>query len=237
MQVNEIFYSIQGEGRYAGLPATFVRLQGCPVGCPFCDTKKSWSLSGDSRSLNLSPAQIVDSIRLMDSFKHHANPLLVITGGEPFYGQNGNELEGLLRAIGHNFGCRISIETSGTCFPASALLPGCDIHITVSPKYKPDGEGFLPVWREVFEIPGSTIDLKFLISGASQVPAYIDDFLTSYCPLGSEVAKTAGVFLQPIDFGEGNEAKTKRAEEQAVELSKEYGWRISLQLHKYLHIP
>ena len=40
--INEIFQTIQGEGVFTGLPAIFVRLQGCPVGCPWCDTRHTW---------------------------------------------------------------------------------------------------------------------------------------------------------------------------------------------------
>ena len=39
MRVNEIFYSIQGEGRYTGTPAVFIRLAGCNLRCDFCDTE------------------------------------------------------------------------------------------------------------------------------------------------------------------------------------------------------
>ena len=39
LKINEIFYSIQGEGRHTGMPAVFVRLSGCSMGCPWCDTK------------------------------------------------------------------------------------------------------------------------------------------------------------------------------------------------------
>src|SRR4051794_25490444 len=45
--VNEVFESIQGEARHAGTPSVFVRLQGCAVGCPWCDTKHTWAADPD----------------------------------------------------------------------------------------------------------------------------------------------------------------------------------------------
>ena len=41
-RVNEVFETIQGEGSFTGCPAIFIRLQGCPVGCAWCDTKQTW---------------------------------------------------------------------------------------------------------------------------------------------------------------------------------------------------
>ena len=42
LNINEMFETIQGEGAHTGIPSIFVRLQGCPVGCPWCDTKHTW---------------------------------------------------------------------------------------------------------------------------------------------------------------------------------------------------
>src|SRR3954471_5416133 len=41
--VNEVFESIQGEAQHAGTPSVFIRLQGCAVACPWCDTKHTWA--------------------------------------------------------------------------------------------------------------------------------------------------------------------------------------------------
>jgi len=68
--VNEIFYSIKGEGRWTGTPMSFIRLQGCNLDCDFCDTK-------DKLGMRLTEQQLVERISVYPSRK------VVITGGEP----------------------------------------------------------------------------------------------------------------------------------------------------------
>ena len=75
MRVSEIFLSLQGEGPSAGTPAHFIRLQGCDVGCHWCDTKYSWDLAGGREH---SAEAACDEAEMLG-----AAPLLVITGGEP----------------------------------------------------------------------------------------------------------------------------------------------------------
>ncbi|MDR1684243.1 MAG: 7-carboxy-7-deazaguanine synthase QueE [Elusimicrobiota bacterium] len=72
LNVNEIFYSIQGEGKHAGLPAVFVRLAGCGMGCAWCDTKYAQKITA-----RLTPAAI-----LARAGKYPAKAV-IITGGEP----------------------------------------------------------------------------------------------------------------------------------------------------------
>lgn len=43
-KINEIFETIQGEASFTGTPSIFLRLQGCPVGCAWCDTKQTWEV-------------------------------------------------------------------------------------------------------------------------------------------------------------------------------------------------
>lgn len=92
--INEIFQTIQGEGIFTGLPAIFVRLQGCPVGCPWCDTRHTWVVDparevGKEAVLDrsnesdcwsqLSTTQIIKSFTDLGYQARH----VVITGGEP----------------------------------------------------------------------------------------------------------------------------------------------------------
>ena len=72
LKVNEIFYSIQGESSYSGLPCIFVRLAGCNLRCSYCDTRYSYD-----EGIILSIAEIKDKII---SYNCH---LVEITGGEP----------------------------------------------------------------------------------------------------------------------------------------------------------
>ena len=44
-KINELFETIQGEGAYTGQPSVFIRLQGCPVACSWCDTKHTWDIN------------------------------------------------------------------------------------------------------------------------------------------------------------------------------------------------
>jgi len=72
MKVNEIFYSIQGESTYAGLPCAFVRLTGCNLRCSYCDTKYAYD-DGEEKSVD----EIIEKVN-----SYNCN-LVEITGGEP----------------------------------------------------------------------------------------------------------------------------------------------------------
>jgi 7-carboxy-7-deazaguanine synthase len=115
LPVNEIFGSIQGEAHWTGMPSMFVRLQGCDVGCPWCDTKATWERGVQidyDAMLNkiwdaatyaaLTPAVIATLVN--GSNARH----VVITGGEPCM----FDLHRLCDAL-HD-GHTVQIETSGT---------------------------------------------------------------------------------------------------------------------------
>lgn len=114
MRINEIFYSIQGEGHWSGTPSVFIRFSGCNLKCPFCDTDHEASQEYDIETL-------MDEIAAFSPCRH-----LVITGGEPSL-QLSQELVDRLSAAGYY----ISVETNGT----RALPDG--IHwVTCSPKFQ-----------------------------------------------------------------------------------------------------
>lgn len=114
MRINEIFYSLQGEGRYAGTPAVFVRFAGCNLRCPFCDTEFE------------SYTEMTEDEILSEVLRYPTNHV-ILTGGEPTL----QLTTSLLQRLNGEEGRRIvHIETNGT-----HQLPEGPIHwVTCSPK-------------------------------------------------------------------------------------------------------
>ncbi len=101
MKIAEIFYSIQGEGQYAGVPSAFIRTSGCNLRCVWCDTPyASWSPRGRTMSIPRIVAQI----------KNIPSPHVVITGGEPMLQPDLPELVRRLNAAKR----LVTLETAGT---------------------------------------------------------------------------------------------------------------------------
>jgi organic radical activating enzyme len=107
-RLSEVFYSIQGEGATAGLPAVFVRLQGCTVGCTWCDTKYSWDPEA---------GRATDLDALLEEASGFPCRRVVITGGEPL---ESSLFVPLVRALGSR-DFAIEVETSGTLPPPTEL--------------------------------------------------------------------------------------------------------------------
>jgi 7-carboxy-7-deazaguanine synthase len=97
MKVNEIFYSIQGEGRHSGLPTIFVRFTGCNLRCSYCDTKYAYR-SGYELSISEVCSQIM---------KYQCKRIC-FTGGEPLLQKD------IYKLMKRMQGYTISIETNGT---------------------------------------------------------------------------------------------------------------------------
>ena len=103
MLVNEIFSSIEGEGIRTGYPVTFIRLFGCNIECPYCDTK--YACKGND-FVKMSVSEIVDKVKEL-GFKR-----VTITGGEPLIHRDIDSLLFTLRFLGYE----VNIETNGTVY-------------------------------------------------------------------------------------------------------------------------
>ena len=101
LKVNEIFVSCQGEGTMACVPMVFVRLQGCDVGCEWCDTKYAWGLGGESMT----------SVQVANTVAKPGLSWVYITGGEPLLQP---DLYELILALKRLRNCSIMVATSGT---------------------------------------------------------------------------------------------------------------------------
>ncbi len=98
MRIEEIFYSIQGEGTRRGRPCTFVRLAGCPLRCTWCDTPYAFG-AGTQRS--------VDAV--LEEVRAHPTRLVCVTGGEPLAQESVHDL--MTRLCDEGF--EVVLETSG----------------------------------------------------------------------------------------------------------------------------
>jgi 7-carboxy-7-deazaguanine synthase len=155
MAINEIFYSIQGEGFLAGTPSVFIRLAGCPLHCRWCDTKYA---SDPGAGDDLSVPQIIDNIKKWDC------NFIVITGGEPMINDRLPQLAAALKEQGKH----ITIETAGIAFIDNLA---CDL-ISISPKLSNSG---------INQTPGTFIalsqltdrypyQLKFVVDSLDDLP-------------------------------------------------------------------
>ncbi len=113
-KVSEIFYSVQGEGAHTGMPAVFLRLAGCSMGCPWCDTPQAF---GGGKEMN--------NLQVLVALAQFPCTTVIVTGGEPTE-QDLPALIALLKSAGHT----VHVETNGA--------NDCDVSradfVCVSPK-------------------------------------------------------------------------------------------------------
>lgn len=129
MRVNEIFYSIQGEGVHSGEAAIFVRFSGCNLKCSFCDTEHQ-------------PYQDLTEDEICAKIAKYPASLVVITGGEPTLQLTRSLVDKI-----HNLGKMVAIETNGT-----RKVPSNVDWVTVSPKSLFVGEIGKPIIKTAQEV-------------------------------------------------------------------------------------
>lgn len=150
--VVEHFYTLQGEGAWAGQAAYFIRLAGCDVGCWWCDTKISWDASAHP---------LLDLSTLVEAAGSAPSPIVVITGGEPLM----HDLDPLTRAL-HTIGKRVHVETSGA-YPLSRQLDW----VTLSPKkFRPPLPEIYPYVSELKVVITNRSDFRWAEEHAARCP-------------------------------------------------------------------
>jgi 7-carboxy-7-deazaguanine synthase len=145
LRITEIFYSIQGESTWAGLPCTFVRLTGCPLRCEWCDT--AYAFHGGARLT-------FDAI--LEEVSGHPTRLVEITGGEPLAHPGAPRLADMLLDAGYT----VLVETSGA-FDVSGLDPR--VHKIMDLKCPGSGESHRNLWSNLEHLTARD-EVKFVLA-------------------------------------------------------------------------
>lgn len=223
LPVNEIFETIQGEAAYTGTPSVFLRLQGCDVGCPWCDTKHTWALDPahevDDQQMILKPGDGRQwaSVEISDIVKYIAglkSRHVVITGGEPAT-YDLSMLTAELLACDKS----VQIETSGT-YPIKVHH---DTWVTVSPKID------MPGGRKVIaeELRGAD-EIKMPVGRMADIDL-LKETIGKCFPRGHHPEVHPMIWLQPLSM-------SAKATALCIDEARANGWRVSLQVHKFAHM-
>ena len=216
LDVISVFPTIQGEGPYAGRPAVFVRLAGCTLTCPACDTLYT---TGRERKPIVSLLEQIDYLTV-------GKALVVLTGGEPFR-QN---ILPLIDALTLEYGIQVQIETNGTIylerFQTFYLVRRQWINVVCSPKTP----SIHPRLRQCVDalkyiVKAGEIDSDGLPLTALGMP---------YKPMRPWKDFKGEVYVQPQD--DKDELINKANIDDAVQSCIKHGYRLSLQSHKYLNL-
>lgn len=218
LQVHSIFKTIQGEGPFCGTPCVFVRLAGCNLQCPMCDTDYT------SKRTELTPEEILLTVMR----KAGTTPgLVVITGGEPFR-QHIGELIALL--VQHQY--YVQIESNGTMNPPVGpwnknTFERFGAYLVISPK-----TGKLNPLAE-----DAACALKYVVRYGD---ADIDGLPKHALDMPNRPARpTPGLFqgqiyIQPLDSKD--EVDNHLHTQEAVSSSLMHGYILQLQVHKFIGV-
>lgn len=215
--VHSIWETIQGEGPFAGERAIFIRLAGCNLDCPLCDTDYT------SRGVAYSLKEVKDTVVAFGPQPYRGR-LIVITGGEPFR-QNIGPLTRKLLAHGY----RVQIETNGTLY-----VPGPwedkTVTIVVSPKTPKINER-IASYAGAFKYVGGAHDLD----PEDGLPKGVLGRWDAGYKVARPPSSFAGpVYLQPLD--QKNEEMNKANRDAVLASCLRHGHILCLQLHKIVGV-
>jgi len=209
-RVSEVFLSLQGEGPSAGTPAHFIRLQGCTVGCHWCDTRYSWPADGGRET---TAAAVFEQARALG-----AAPLLVVTGGEPLEHPG---LASLLEQALERWD-RVEVETSGVG-PPPLVHPR--LFYNVSPKLPSATPRWADTWRFVADwVAEPRATFKLVVGDAPDE----EDALRLIAEHGLPASR---VMLMPEGI---TDDRVRAHADRVASLCKAHGWRMSPRLHIWM---
>lgn len=229
LEVVKYWPTIQGEGPYSGMRSIFVRLAGCNLKCPKCDTDYT------SKRSKYDPSELAAVLHQEwnRSFPlGMSQKLFVITGGEPFR-QNISPF--ILQLLSIDPTCKVQIETNGVFAPMDSTALQCDDSVTVvcSPKTQdiaPELRQFISAYKYVGEagflcnydgLPTASLGYPFRPARPHYDPTK---------PYNERVP----VYLQPLD--DADEEKNRANLEACAESCMKFGYRLNVQLHKLANI-
>ncbi len=208
--INDIFYSLQGEGFLVGTPALFIRFQGCNLRCVWCDEKNALDFDKTAKPYDV-------AIREIEKLLSLYNPnLIVLTGGEPLLNEDFIHIFSYLKSLNKT----IQIETNATVLKEdiyNTIISYPHTYITLSPKY----------------ISNYVIDQKFLAFNKNiELKIVVDEHLNESV-LEREYIKHFVdknlLILQPL----WEEGRVKFLD-KAIALAEKFGGRVIPQVHKLL---
>jgi len=225
LEIHSVFNTIQGEARFAGVPATFIRLAGCNLRCAFCDTEYT-----QGRTVSLNAKSALSYVQSQVVLK----PLIVITGGEPFRQWGLYPFMALLVEAGYT----VQVETNGTIFSYSLWesnkLSLYNPYIVCSPKTARvhiDIQPLITDWKYVIEadkvcaedgLPLSSVGPQYGIPARPQKLSLLYE--------AQDVDHPVRVWVQPLDSQD--EFRNAQNTQACVKSCMTFGYRLCIQTHK-----
>lgn len=223
LQVNSVFYTIQGEGPFAGKSAVFVRLAGCNLQCPMCDTEYVKRIELDITEALAAVTKAIPTYGERPMWNSWL-PIVVITGGEPFRQHLTSFVEKLL---GEGF--TVQIETNGTFYEDGFPYSHKNVYVVCSPK----------TGRVHPRLTGHLAALKY-VATANSLDA--KDGLPRHAlehPNAGGLARPmpgfkGTVYLQPVD--EQDPVKNADNLQAVVESCLKFRYTLCMQIHKLIGV-
>lgn len=209
MRVVEIFNSIEGEGKRAGLPCTFIRLFGCNLNCTYCDSRYACE---NEPALTMSITEIVEEVHNIGCKN------VTITGGEPLLHPGVYDL--IKQLVIDN--CWVNVETNGTINPEFRTT--CDL-VFYTMDYKTTASGMSDKMNDEAFKHLSTHDVLKFVVGSEQDLNQALGVVEKFNP-------KAQIYVSPV-FGQ---IEPKQIVEY-LRQHKLWDWKVQVQLHKIIYEP